>query len=995
MGNNNSSLLDTITMSDQVSMDYGAVKMSRIGPALQHYCMKHSFDQLLNAKLFQTVFEGIFGKQTSFHFQQFGSTWAVSGLEVFACLYLLCEADELSLDDKLDALIALFQFNPVPELVVNNFTHNRPDDFVMVDQVKLMFQCVVYGIYRLAGIRKLPTADTTNSIAEQFFATNEGGFVSKSDWISVKYQILNSRPVFGFLEQFMSALHVPTLLIDLNTICHNVETKASFVFGYQGHAAVQALSQTEEPLNPENPATTANNAGVDQDPNTLEKSSSTDLLLLSVSSSTSQFPSVKPSSKGSRGRRSTKRASFTPSKSGKQHANSSKLNDTDGHDDSIGSPRPSSSHKDRSPRPSSIQKEKIHSPTTAPVQIADGSTEAAEDELVSANSSKKQLEAPRKSVMPRSSRKSTKFNRQSMKGKPLKDSIRKDKVERTDHEKDLETLVQKLTALEIPEIEQNVGPLSVDEDADDGFKDDKFESDAFNFSEVTPVEKNETNALASKEPSPAIATPSRKPVDTFVAGSTPSSAKESRPRTHLEKAPTSSPRARLTMHSPVVVHYEDKHTLHTQLEASVGKTPKQKCIDILCHLATSTSSYGLDYKELGALDEAIEAIVSKPGEMHRSLLTYVCRTICSFNIVSSATSSDNCVPADCLVSLVRLCFEPKDIQTSFKYADDDKSQNPTGTSEASPEGAENIDEDGASSNNANELRLMREVAMVMIEIANYRQRQQSIVETLKSYGYSTGSVGKGPARPTSAASSSRAANPKSRSFAASIMLRSLNLSRRGWIEVRMSPQIRQLYGIELHIADNKVAKAADTGRVALDGPTGKLQLYWNELVGGDELLIFQSRLLDYIKACVAHKLRAAVKAKIVPVQYQLLISDENPYRSILNDNYNISSSTAILAENSAGLDAYLASHCQDDEREIVHSNILFTAQEYMRLCDSSCAFKKGASANGKLSGVNLPGDANKEKFVLCDMLNQTRPKLDKLTDDLFVYVRNNLGIVHR
>jgi hypothetical protein len=278
MGNNNSSLLDTITMSDQVSMDYGAVKMSRIGPALQHYCMKHSFDQLLNAKLFQTVFEGIFGKQTSFHFQQFGSTWAVSGLEVFACLYLLCEADELSLDDKLDALIALFQFNPVPELVVNNFTHNRPDDFVMVDQVKLMFQCVVYGIYRLAGIRKLPTADTTNSIAEQFFATNEGGFVSKSDWISVKYQ-----------------------------------------------------------MNPENPATTANNAGVDQDPNTLEKSSSTDLLLLSVSSSTSQFPSVKPSSKGSRGRRSTKRASFTPSKSGKQHANSSKLNDTDGHDDSIGS----------------------------------------------------------------------------------------------------------------------------------------------------------------------------------------------------------------------------------------------------------------------------------------------------------------------------------------------------------------------------------------------------------------------------------------------------------------------------------------------------------------------------------------------------------------------------------------------------------------------------------------------------------------------------------
>jgi hypothetical protein len=875
---------NSITLSTQLIEDYGSIRLSKIGSALQMYSMKHSFDQLMSPKLFQANFEIVFGKQTSYHYQQYSSSWGVSGLEVFSCLYLLCEYEELSLDEKLDALVALFQFNPIPDLVVSNFTYNKPDDFVLIDQVKLMFQCVVFGVTRLAGMKRLPTADAINSVAEQFFSTMDG-FVSKLDWTVVKYQILGCRPVFEFLEQFVSVIYVPSLSSDLATVCRNFETQASFAFGY---ATQQVALQDTTDTSCEGSSLPAV-----EDPVPVEvlvvpaaevaRSASQSSVQSSQFGTSANFRGVKWSENA--GKSIIKRPSLI-SNNYKKYSTS---------------------------RKSSIDQNAVAS---------------------AAGNSQRKLK--RSSGIKRS-----RGSRPSKLGTILA------QLPEVPEEKLEEAISTSPFGADIghPDVAENLGESELQA------------ADAF---------PELTCATALPEDNARLSTVSEV--------STGSAVVRMQLVPQAPAKPVATARGRRTLQTSLTAVGVDSDDIC--LLSSVSRTPKQIVTELLCHVALTSSAFGLDYKELAVLDKVTEAIVARANSFDKHLFSYLCRIICAFNIVSSATTNDNHIPADQIVPLIRLCYQSVETETQFQYADD----TPHHTSQSL----------GPS---ANEIRLMHEINVTMIELGNYRQRQQDLVETLKCYGgYNSTNISNlqptAPARPKSTSASTQNnrqsqarnkqqqqqgahSNPNVRSFAASLMSRSnINLSRRGWFEIRLSKQFQQLH-------DLKIDPEMDTPmRVTADHSVNKLQQFWQELVLL-ELLVYQSKLVHYFKACVAFKLRLYPKGIPAAISAMYPQSSANMQRGEYEPTY--------LIEHGRTLDVYLVVHCQQDVRELIISTLTFTVEEYMRVCNNGTVQNKSETERRSFTDA-LAGD-RKEPFVLSDVISQSSHKLDNYIDELVEYCR--------
>jgi hypothetical protein len=136
MGQQISDIGDDLDVENMhILVEYKSQKFSTVGEAFHIYATKYGYNCfLLNQDDFGEIFLPMWKKETVRYFDYFQLP-AISALEAFAVAFALSDTTMIPLSKRLDALISLVQFKPVPPVVGPSFCHNEPNSNVDRDQV--------------------------------------------------------------------------------------------------------------------------------------------------------------------------------------------------------------------------------------------------------------------------------------------------------------------------------------------------------------------------------------------------------------------------------------------------------------------------------------------------------------------------------------------------------------------------------------------------------------------------------------------------------------------------------------------------------------------------------------------------------------------------------------------------------------------------------------------------------------------------------------------
>ena len=116
-------------------VEYKTQKFSTVGEAFHIYATKYGYNCfLLNQDDYGEIFLPMWKKETARHFDYFQLP-AIGALEAFAVAFVLSDTTMIPISNRLDALISLVQFKPVPAVAGSSFYHNEPNATVDRDQV--------------------------------------------------------------------------------------------------------------------------------------------------------------------------------------------------------------------------------------------------------------------------------------------------------------------------------------------------------------------------------------------------------------------------------------------------------------------------------------------------------------------------------------------------------------------------------------------------------------------------------------------------------------------------------------------------------------------------------------------------------------------------------------------------------------------------------------------------------------------------------------------
>lgn len=183
-----------------------------VGICLQKFTQKSDFFHTINVEEFILLFGPVF-KDATFVFNCLTTGRTISPLEIFCALYLLCD-DRQPLWDKLDALVGLIQFVPVPDPSVHGFSFNYPKESVTTDDIRLLFDCTSLVLCRMAQSPEISN-DSVASVADSLFdITLEDTF----KWPRIKSNILSSSVIMKFIGNFIDVIFLPPILIDMERL---------------------------------------------------------------------------------------------------------------------------------------------------------------------------------------------------------------------------------------------------------------------------------------------------------------------------------------------------------------------------------------------------------------------------------------------------------------------------------------------------------------------------------------------------------------------------------------------------------------------------------------------------------------------------------------------------------------------------------------------------------------------------------------------------------
>jgi hypothetical protein len=201
------------------------ISIYNVGLAYQNYISK--FDYLcpfLNVLEFESVFficikkkicTQFFMELTKFgnHFNDNdkttnidGNNAKVSALEMFTLLYLLCDNHAVSLEQKLDAIISVFQFQEIPNVLDPLFTYNKPHESVSRDTLFVAFECTAVVLCKFCKIECFQQSVITSIIDNLFEIDNISAL-----WSNINRRIQMNSDIIYFLRKFMDCIHFPTL----------------------------------------------------------------------------------------------------------------------------------------------------------------------------------------------------------------------------------------------------------------------------------------------------------------------------------------------------------------------------------------------------------------------------------------------------------------------------------------------------------------------------------------------------------------------------------------------------------------------------------------------------------------------------------------------------------------------------------------------------------------------------------------------------------------
>jgi len=138
----------SIARRDDALAPFGSITAAQTGQFLLVWASKLGYDRIL---LSHADFSLIFGREhetASQCFDLLNESGRVNALEMFCLLYLVgCK--EMSADDKLDSIISLVQFQPLPhQHNRSSFSHNKPKPHCSSEELLTAVECVVLALSR-------------------------------------------------------------------------------------------------------------------------------------------------------------------------------------------------------------------------------------------------------------------------------------------------------------------------------------------------------------------------------------------------------------------------------------------------------------------------------------------------------------------------------------------------------------------------------------------------------------------------------------------------------------------------------------------------------------------------------------------------------------------------------------------------------------------------------------------------------------------------------
>ena len=134
----------------------------------------------------------------------------VNLLEAFSVFFLLCESKTLSLDEKLNILIVLFQFRELPDEAIDIFNPRFvPSQPTTKSIISLIIECSYLGLCKLYQINPISEnliRKHVNNIYPDI--TKKGQFNNADPWIIVKHNISINDDIINFLSYYIPVMNI-------------------------------------------------------------------------------------------------------------------------------------------------------------------------------------------------------------------------------------------------------------------------------------------------------------------------------------------------------------------------------------------------------------------------------------------------------------------------------------------------------------------------------------------------------------------------------------------------------------------------------------------------------------------------------------------------------------------------------------------------------------------------------------------------------------------
>lgn len=196
--------------------DLSNISILKVGLAYQNYISNYDYSYpFLNVHEFESVFficikkkmcNQFFKDLTKVGNHLNDNDSKVSALEMFTLLYLLCDSRVLSLEQKLDAIISIFQFQGIPYALDPLFSYNKPQENVSRDTLFVAFECTTVVLCKFCKIECFQQSVIIDILDSLFEADNISAL-----WSNINRRIQMNSDIIYFLRKFMDCIHFPTL----------------------------------------------------------------------------------------------------------------------------------------------------------------------------------------------------------------------------------------------------------------------------------------------------------------------------------------------------------------------------------------------------------------------------------------------------------------------------------------------------------------------------------------------------------------------------------------------------------------------------------------------------------------------------------------------------------------------------------------------------------------------------------------------------------------